>query len=39
MTAAMLVLDPIFGAPGEVWRFQRVGFPHRQGAQATPPGI
>jgi hypothetical protein len=24
-----------FGAPGQAWRFQRVGFPHRQGAK--PP--
>jgi hypothetical protein len=24
-----------FGAPGEAWRFQRVRFPHRQGAK--PP--
>jgi hypothetical protein len=24
-----------FGAPGEAWRFQRVKFPHRQGAK--PP--
>jgi hypothetical protein len=35
MTAVMLVLDPIFGAPGEIWRFQRVKIPHRQGAK--PP--
>jgi len=37
-TAAKLVLEPIFGAPGEAWRFQRVKIPHRQG-EATPPGI
>jgi len=29
--AAVLVLGPIFGAPGEAWRFQRVRIPHRQG--------
>jgi retron-type reverse transcriptase len=33
--AAVLVLEPIFGAPGKVWRFQRVKIPHRQGAK--PP--
>jgi hypothetical protein len=35
----MLVLYDLtssyFGAPGQAWRFQRVGFPHRQGAK--PP--
>ena len=31
-TAAKLVLEPIFGAPGKAWRFQRVKIPHRQGA-------
>jgi hypothetical protein len=35
MTAAMLVLDPIFGAPGEAWCFQRVEIPHRKGEK--PP--
>jgi retron-type reverse transcriptase len=29
--AAKLVLEAIFGAPGEAWRFQRVRIPHRQG--------
>jgi hypothetical protein len=33
--AAVLVLGPIFGAPGEAWRFQRVKIPHRQGGK--PP--
>jgi len=26
------VTSTYFGAPGEAWRFQRVRFPHRQGA-------
>ena len=26
------LLEPIFGAPGKAWRFQRVKIPHRQGA-------
>ena len=32
MTAAVAVLAPIFGAPGEAWCFQRVKIPHRKGA-------
>jgi RNA-directed DNA polymerase len=35
MTAAVVALTPIFGAPGEAWRFQRVRIPHRQGEE--PP--
>jgi RNA-directed DNA polymerase len=34
-TAAKLVLEPIFGAPGEAWCFQRVKIPHRKGEE--PP--
>lgn len=34
-----LDLEKFFGAPGEAGRFQRVQFPPRQGAGATPPGI
>jgi hypothetical protein len=37
--ALKLILEPIFGAPGKAWRFQRVRIPHRQGDIATPPGI
>jgi len=29
--ALKLIIEPIFGAPGEAWRFQRVRIPHRQG--------
>ena len=28
--ALKLIVEPIFGAPGEAWRFQRVKIPHRQ---------
>jgi RNA-directed DNA polymerase len=35
MTAAMLVLDPIFGAPGKVWRFQAGDIPAP--ARGKPP--
>jgi hypothetical protein len=30
-------MEPIFGAPGEAWRFQRVKIPHRQG-ESHPTG-
>jgi len=33
--AAVAVLNAIYGAPGKVWRFQRVKIPHWQGEQ--PP--
>jgi retron-type reverse transcriptase len=33
--ALKLILEAVFGAPGEIWRFQRVKIPHRQGAK--PP--
>ena len=29
--AVVAVLNAIYGAPGEAWRFQRVRIPHRQG--------
>jgi RNA-directed DNA polymerase len=33
--ALKLILEPIFGAPGEAWCFQRVKIPHRKGEE--PP--
>jgi hypothetical protein len=39
MTAAAVVLTPIFGAPGEAWCFQRVKNPAPERGRATPPGI
>ena len=33
--ALRTVLEAVYGAPGKVWRFQRVKIPHRQGEQ--PP--
>ena len=30
--ALKLILEPIFGAPGQAWCFQRVKIPHRKGA-------
>ena len=35
--ALKLIVEPIFGAPGEAWRFQRVKIPHRQG-ESHPTG-
>src|SRR5450631_4716951 len=29
--AIVMLLEPIYGAPGEAWRFQRVKIPHRKG--------
>ena len=37
MTAAMLVLNPIFGAPGKAWCFQQVKILHRKG-ESHPTG-
>ena len=33
--ALKLIVEPIFGAPGEAWCFQRVKIPHRKGEE--PP--
>ena len=30
--AIVMLLEPIYGAPGEAWCFQRVKIPHRKGA-------
>src|SRR5665213_1601503 len=35
--AVVAVLNSIYGAPGEAWRFQRVKIPHRQG-ESHPTG-
>ena len=35
--AIVMLLEPIYGAPGEAWRFQRVKIPHRQG-ESHPTG-
>jgi RNA-directed DNA polymerase len=35
--ALKLIVEPIFGAPGKAWCFQRVKIPHRQG-ESHPTG-
>jgi hypothetical protein len=35
--ALKLIMEPIFGAPGKAWCFQRVRIPHRKG-ESHPTG-